>query len=172
MSDLETMTQWDHITGEAFLGPLEGKTLPVWPVDITTVGAARLEHPDAALYSSSYNSFKMWLLKFLGRNILKGRGFLPPFFGQTMHSNVDKRRPKLEQGYGVITETTQKFYPFDTLRKGRIVDSLDGRELTIECGENDGVPKARWRDSDELPMQLLTRWYGFSFTYPDCLVYD
>ena len=45
------------------------------------------------------------------------------------------------------------------------------RPIKIERSAIDGVPKATWLDNGEVPMQLLTRWYGFSFTYPGCLIY-
>jgi hypothetical protein len=29
-----------------------------------------------------------------------------------------------------------------------------------------------WADTGEQPMQLLSRWYGFSFTYAGCEIYE
>lgn len=172
MSDVETKTQWDHITGEAFMGPLKGKTLPVWPVRITTAAAARAEHPEARLHSSTYRSPKMWVMKLITRNVIGGRGRLPKFFHSTMNTQVDQRLPRLEQGLGVITHAEQKFFPMNALRSAPLVDTIDGREIAVECGATDGVPRAVYVDDGEEPMQLLSRWYGFSFTYPNCKVYS
>ena len=57
-----------------------------------------------------------------------------------------------------------------TARQG-LVDDLDGRGLQIAMGP-DGIPTATWRDDGSLPLQLFTRWYGFSYTYPGCEVYS
>lgn len=44
--------------------------------------------------------------------------------------------------------------------------------LRIERRAADGMLAARWLDRGELPMQLMTRCYGFAFTYPDCAIYQ
>ena len=59
-------------------------------------------------------------------------------------------------------------YPKRSIGEG-IDDEIDGRPLRIHVGE-DAVPVAKW-DNGSRPLQLFTRWYGFSYTYPDCEVW-
>ena len=91
-----------------------------------------------------------------------------------MHSKIDPRLPKGEQGLGVMNGVDHgKFYPMRAIPKGgAIEDQWLDRPLRIERGAIDGVPFAHWVDNNESPMQLLTRWYGFSFTYPNCDIYQ
>ena len=79
---------------------------------------------------------------------------------------------------GVLTESRggvgvrAKFYPIRTIPAGGLEDDWHGRVLHVWRGKLDGAPQARWLDTGEEPMQLLSRWYGFSFTYPGCEVYE
>ena len=107
------------------------------------------------------------------RNNIDGKGFLPPFFRRTMAGAIDDRLDKMTQGLGVIVDKMAKYYPMSAVPKGgSIEDVWMDRPIKIERGAIDGVPKATWLDNGEVPMQLLTRWYGFSFTYPGCKIYD
>lgn len=173
MADEETRTLWDHITGEAFEGPLNGKTLATWPMFITTVAAELAQHPDTVLHLSSYRSLGQWFMGFVNRQQkLEANGFIPPPFYRSMATPIDPRLPKLTQGLGVIVEGQTKYYPLNTIAKGDHIDETWGEHtLRIERRAADGMLTARWLDSDELPMQLMTRWYGFAFTYPDCAIY-
>jgi hypothetical protein len=53
-----------------------------------------------------------------------------------------------------------------------IDDQWLGRILHIQRGAIDGVPRAKWQNTNEEPLQLLSRWYGFSFTYPQCEIFE
>ena len=172
MADEETRSYWDHITGEAFLGPLRGTRLPTWPVQMTTVAAARAEHPGATLSLSTFRSARAWILARAGsRSTITGRGFLPPPFRMSMHDRVDQRMPDLEQGLGVVVGSWALFVPAKRIGAGGVSIEHRGRLLQVRKGNLDGVPVATWADDEQVPMQLLTRWYGFSFTYPRCEVY-
>jgi len=114
-----------------------------------------------------------------GRNLINSQSQrLPPNFRSSMSKAVDPRFPLREQGLGVIDGAGAyqgKFYPMAAIPKGgQIEDIWQGRALVVTRSEVDGVPRAHWADDaeDDGPMQLLTRWYGFSFTYPDCEIYD
>ncbi len=181
MRDEQSKSLWDHITGECFAGPLKGKQLEFWHVPLTTVEAELARNPQAILLKSDYDSlfkrFMMWVhASFSGGNSLINRekSKIPLHFRLSMSKKIDGRLPKDKQGLGVIgADDSGKFYPMDLLPKGqRVTDVWHGRTLIIERGEIDGVPTARWADGEEPPMQLLSRWYGFSFTYPNCEIYD
>ncbi len=96
---------------------------------------------------------------------------LPWFFHSSMSSHVDPRLDKMTQGLGLIVGRQTKYYPMNSIPPFGLDDAWLGRILRIELGQIDGVPHASWSDSGDAPMQLLTRWYGFSFTYPQCEIY-
>jgi hypothetical protein len=211
MADKETHTLWDHISGEAFDGPLKGESLETWPVFLTNVDSELSTYPETQLFSSSFHSFKMSLMGlftglmginkrglippnfyrsmskpiesfhsfkmslmglFTGLMGINKRGLIPPNFYRSMSKPIDPRLPKLTQGLGVIAGKHTKYYPMDQIPRGEsIMDNWGKRIMAIRSGK-DGIPLAIWKDTDENLMQLLSRWYGFSFTYPDCEIYE
>ena len=177
LRDEESNSLWDNITGECFDGPLVGQRLPFWGIDITTVEAELQSHPNVILLKSpGLPFFKSTMMNVaIGKNFIDKKGTtLPGFFRRSMHSDIDPRLPEGENGLGVMTDDHQaKFYPMSAIPKGeRIEDDWMGRTLIVQRGAIDGVPRAKWADGNGRPMQLLTRWYGFSFTYPDCEIYE
>lgn len=177
MRDEETRSLWDHITGECFEGPLKGKRLDFWPVQLTNVATQLEKYPDTILYKSDHRSLKSMVMKFAANRRLrysrKGT-VLPPHFRRSMHGDIDPRLPEGEQGLGVMDKMNRgKFYPVRMIPNGgQIEDEWQGRKIIIERCADDGVPKARFADGGSEPMQLLSRWYGFAFTYPDCEIYS
>ncbi|MCF6137456.1 DUF3179 domain-containing protein [Alkalihalobacillus berkeleyi] len=172
ISDDETNSYWNHVTGECVYGELEGERLQTFPIEHTTVKAAMNKYKDLkiALFNPS---IKMKLLSFVMTRGKK-KSFLPPGFEQTM-GVLDDRLPKMSSGLGVILGEHQRFYPVDTVKSkgGTIYDSIHGRTVTVQLNPDAGVPQATFTDNQvEKPMQLFTRWYGFSLTYPNCEVYD
>jgi hypothetical protein len=106
------------------------------------------------------------------RKKIDARGKMPRFFRKSMSQEVDPRLDAHPQGLGVIVGEEGKYYPMTAVPKGgRIEDDWLGRTLQVERDHRDGVLFADWVDNGEVPMQLLTRWYGFSFTYPGCAIY-
>jgi len=170
LGDEETWTSWDHMTGEAFDGPLKGRDLEMFPIRYTTVGAMRIEHPDLRVHLSDYRSVGMaFMSKVRGKNI-GARGLIPPPFYATMSSPIDPRLPKLTNGLGVIVGDEARYYPMASVATP-VEDPWDERTLRVSLGEVDKVPSAVWTDGGEPPMQLFTRWYGFSFNWPQSAIY-
>lgn len=115
----------------------------------------------------------------------------PPGFKKTMGA-IDQRLPEHTSGLGVIVDGQAKFYPFSELedrqtdqwgedRRSPPMGGENGQErpgplikapiLLIQWGEGQEAPMAVWEDG-AVPVQLLTRWYGFSYSYPDCGIYQ
>jgi hypothetical protein len=172
LADRETRTHWDHITGEAFAGPLVGQQLDVWPIQMTTVAAALIEHPDVTITFSNIRSPRRWLAQRLYPDFIHSNGWIPGFFYASLSEPMDSRLDKLTQGLGVIVGKKAKYYPMNLITAQEIQDEWLNRTLCIKRGIMDGVPRAAWLDTADEPMQLLTRWYGFSFTYPGCEIYE
>ncbi len=172
MWDYKTGTYWDHITGEAVHGPLKGCRLDIWPVEITTVEAAIAEYEQVEFYrSDSFSWRKIFMGKFFGRGLVQRKGIVPPHFRRTMQ-RVDDRLPEMTQGLGIFSGQQAVFYPMDQIPPAGIQDIWQGRRICIRKGEIDRVPYAVYEDNpSSRPMQLLTRWYGFSLTFSDSRVY-
>ncbi len=175
MRDEETESLWDHITGECFDGPLEGQRLDFWYVSLTNIAAELADRPETILLKSDYRSIKSTFMKFgLSRVKYSNEGtILAPHFRKSMSQEIDPRLPEGEQGLGLMDELEHgKFYPIKMIPEGgAIEDEWLGRKVRIERNALDGVPFATWLDTGEAPMQLLSRWYGFAFTYPNCEIY-
>jgi Protein of unknown function (DUF3179) len=162
--DDETRTYWDHITGEAVHGDLQGATLANWPIEMTNAQTALKNDPKLLLHRSKPT--------LLGRLMVWGHRLfprkMPPNFRGTM-GQPDDRQPEMEIGLGVVANGVRRFYPKRSINEG-IHDEINGRAIHIRIGE-DFVPVATWDDGSR-PLQLFTRWYGFSYTYPGCEVWS
>lgn len=171
LSDEETWSDWDHITGECFAGPHEGRVMDWWPVRITTLEQARREQPGLGVLISSYRSVVERLVERFAPRAIGGEGFLPPHFRVTMAGRVDRRLDGLRNGLGVIDGGQARFYPMDRVPAAGLEDRWADRILVVRR-RPDGVPYAAWKGGGEPEMQLLSRWYGFSFTWPGCAVVE
>ena len=171
LADEETRSYWDFTRGEALSGTLVGSQLKTWPIALTTVKAALAKYPDLTVSLSTYRSPKKWLFQRIHSKKIYSKGFLPPFFRLTMSSKIDARLPKMTQGLGVVVSKRSKYYPMSAIPEAGLVDEWNGRPLLIKRGEIDRIPYAVWQENGQLPMQQLSRWYGFSFTYPRCAIF-
>lgn len=172
LADSETGSRWDHITGECFDGLLTGSQLDVWPVWMTTVEAARVNYPNVTVSLSGHRGLRKGLAQWLYPRFVHDMVPFPWFFYASMSKPIDPRLDKMTQGLGVIVGKRAKFYPMNSIPADGIKDEWRGRVLHVKRGSLDGVPRAVWQETGGEPMQLLTRWYGFSFTYPNCEIYD
>lgn len=166
--DDETKTYWNHITGEGLHGSLKGKKLEMFSLEVTNVEAALAKNPNLSISMSKVGLFARVMGKILGKAHFS-KGFFPPSFKKTM-GKIDNRLPTMTHGLGVSVGRVCKFYPYDRIGDG-IQDNFTGRQLIIKIGDVDKIPFARWESSEKIPSQLFTRWYGFSFTFPNCEIY-
>jgi len=168
--DDETRTYWDHISGEAVHGELAGQRLRRFPIRHTNVRAALIRYPVLEVVLSDPSVLGKLFGRFLSRKTIGTKGSFPPGFRGTM-GELDTRLPDRTQGLGVMVDEEACFYPTDRVRKPVTVQ-LGGRRLKISVSDDDNVPTADPLDGKERPFQLYTRWYGFSFTFPDCEIYE
>lgn len=172
LRDKETGSLWDHITGKAIHGPLTGYQLEVWQVHMTTLKAALSQNPETRVLISNYPSLQKWIAGRLYSRFIQAKVLMPFFFRWSMQGQPDPRLPELTQGLGVIFDGNAKYYPLFTIPPEGLDDRWLNRRLHIQLDQMDGVPQATWVETDRRPMQLLTRWYGFSFTYPGCDIFQ
>jgi hypothetical protein len=164
--DKETTTYWNHITGEALHGPMAGKQLDMWGIEISTAGSAQRRYPGLRLLRSKLGLTGR-LMSFMTRTFMTGK--FPPRFRDTMGA-ADTRLEAMTLGLGIITDTTKRFYPLDHIR-GNVEDKIDNRTVQIAMDKETSVPFAVGDDGGR-PVQLFTRWYGFSYTYPNCDIFE
>lgn len=167
LTDDETGTYWDHITGQAVYGPLEGTQLEIWGLEMTTVAAARGQEPELRILRSHQRPLFRRVMR-LGQWIFSQTGFLPKLFTQTM-APEDPRLPRMTMGLGVTVDGVARFYPQAVIEQ-QVTDELKGQTLLITLNPVDGVPTAKWADGTR-PLQYFLRWYGFALTFPHCNIY-
>jgi len=169
--DDETGTYWDHVSGEALQGPLVGSRLARFGIEIHSVASALRRWPDLAVHVSRaglkgalLSRLLTWLLD---RGPLARR--LPPGFRRTM-GPVDSRLPEHTRGLGLMGDAEQLFIPQDRLRDGLDLE-FEGQHLHAGIEPDSGVPFAKDAQGGR-PLQLWSRWYGFSLSHPDCKILD
>lgn len=168
--DDETNTYWNHMTGEAVYGPLKGKKMKMYPLRMMNVQSALEEDPKTTISISKFKSMKSRIFGGMGKKFLYGKGFFPPGFRGTM-GKLDDRLPEMTNGLGIMIENVRRFYPLEVIGDG-IKDEILGHNLTVKIRTLDKVPFAKWVNNDDYPPQLFCRWYGFSYTFPNCEIFE
>ena len=180
MWDYETGSYWDHITGEAVHGPLQGAKLNIWGIEITTVAAALAEYDAPEFHRSTYASLQANMMSTvlgMGKGIVHSDGsalskiMTLRGFRRTMQE-VDDRLPEMTQGLGLFEGDQAVFYPLDRIPHASVCDIWQGRPIVIHKGKIDRFPFAVYEDDEsERPMQLLMRWYGFCLTFANARIF-
>ena len=190
LRDDETGSYWHHIRGEAMFGSSVGAKMDVRSIQMMSKKEVLEQKPDALLAFSDMKSSQKAFAKGMGDSYREIDSY-PPGFKKTMGA-IDQRLPEHTSGLGVIVAGQARFYPFSELedrqtdqwgedrssppmggengqpRKGPLIKAPI---LLIQWGEGQEAPMAVWEDG-AVPVQLLTRWYGFSYSYPDCEIYQ
>jgi hypothetical protein len=178
MQDSETKTLWNHITGEAMYGPMVGRTLgPLGNVLQLSVKQALAVDPDMriAISDRAYvvNGRQLGTAAGFGpaRGAGAGRGapgaarggapgggrrggFLDPnaqlseMFISTL-GREDTRRPRMDMGLGLWTNTTRRYYPVERIRErgNALVDQVDGRKIVVFIDPETFAPAALFVDA-------------------------
>lgn len=157
MQDGETKTLWNHITGEAMYGALAGRNLgPVGNLLQMNAKQALAIDPKMQIAISDRVYFAGGRqFGFAGAGSPKvGAGAreggkpnpnaeMSTRFISTL-GKEDPRRPRMELGLGLWTETTRRYYPMGRIRDygGALVDELDGRKLLVYIDPETNTPAA------------------------------
>lgn len=131
MRDEESGTYWDHMTGDAVVGPLVGSALEVSNL-LQTTPRQVLERDDQALLGISERARRGdERLKLDG--LLAGvRGRLSRLFRSTV-DREDDRRPTMDLGLGIWEGGAARYYPYESvMAEGRaVVDVFGGRRVVV-----------------------------------------
>lgn len=199
--DRETETIWNHVTGEAMFGPLEGERLETSHLLHMNVEQALADYPDleVAISDREIGRPTAWT-RFLER-IPMLRDRLRGTMGR-----VDGRRPDMELGLGVWVGDAARYYPLERIvaEEQPVFGELGGERFVVYIDPISRTPAAlmtsaqtaSWTEAGlrfddgtvlkhgglfaadgtprttERPMQLFTRWYGFAIMFRDVEVYD
>ena len=97
MTDEETWSLWDHITGESFEGPSTGHVLDMWPLSLTTARAALVKDPAVVVLRPNYRSVFRRFARRVPWYRVNQRRFFPPSFRRSMSQQIDPRLPHFTQ---------------------------------------------------------------------------
>ena len=146
MTDARTGSLWHHITGEAMHGPLSGTTLARTKLLPMNVKLALQVDAEMSLAMSD-------------RPLLMPERYdkespdpvleqaIAPTLGQE-----DARRPRMDIGLGIWTDSTHRYYPMDVIveRGNALVDEIDGRRVLIYIEPESLTPVAVFVDASSV----------------------
>lgn len=153
MQDVATGTIWNHLTGEALLGPAVGTTLgPPGNVLHTTVKQllaatpdARIAISDRAYFAGGRRHGTVEGITLLGRNHARPdtRTALSDVFIATL-GKEDTRRPRMDLGLGVWWDGGSRYYPRDLIQRrgGALIDRVNGQPLLVYIDPGSSTPAA------------------------------
>lgn len=172
LGDRQTRSYWHHSTGECLHGQYEGEKLEISNLFHYTFKRALEEYPDLRLGISNPPPYVKIVLSITRRFLKSKHNVLPPFFKKTIQE-TDDRLDEQTMGLGVIIEDCAKFYPLDIIKAKKIIeDSFCDRTILVTYNEEHHFPKCTDPKNNDMPMQLFTRWYGFSLTNKNCEIYE
>jgi hypothetical protein len=165
MSDDETGSVWEHVTGECIRGPLQGAQLHTRPAQYLTAAQLVEAVPDARIALSRASLRSRLLNVLLLRRMLRPTGYMPGAFRLSM-TKRDKRLPELELGLGIWMNGQARFYPMKAIKSqnNALLDTLGQQQIVVYIDPATGTPAAhrctaqfvRW-DGDTLALDAGER---------------
>jgi hypothetical protein len=143
MSDDETGSVWEHVTGECIRGALQGAQLQTRPAQYLTAAQLVEAVPDARIALSRASLRSRLLNVLLLRRMLRPAGYMPGAFRLSM-TKRDKRLPELEMGLGIWMNGQARFYPMRTIKSlnNALVDTLGQQQIVVYVDPVSGTPAA------------------------------
>jgi hypothetical protein len=151
LSDHQTGSYWDHLTGECVAGELQGERLELLSNMLhTTAEHLAQRQPNARLAITALDAGRAGLDD-LAETIRTAPQ--PPWLPQLQESVTveDNRLPRFEMGLGVWTDGCARFYPFTALhaRDNRIFDQIDGKGILVYVDPDTLVPTALYTEASD-----------------------
>ena len=126
MWDRQTESWWQQLTGEAIVGELTGKRLPILPATIVAWEDFMTTYPDGRVLSRETGHFRDY-----GRNPYVGYDQVgrPPFL---FFGDEDERLQAVERVAAVIVGDEAVAFPFSFLEEEKVVHhSVGGQDLVV-----------------------------------------
>lgn len=172
MSDRQSNSYWDHITGECLYGFYGGRQLEELSSHKMTLAK---KAPEELYIAMSRLSIWQKLVRVMQnghtwRKVPEGK-FYPGF--KESFEFEDHRRPEKELGLGVWVTGEARFYPLPIVKsKLRIEDTLGREEIIVKLDPVLSIPEASFKNNQNVrPQQVFMRWYGFVQTFKEVTVY-
>jgi len=143
MSDDETGSVWEHVTGECIRGSLQGTQLHTRSAQYLTAAQLVDSSPDALIAVSKASWGSRLLDALLLRRMLTSTGYMPGLFRISM-TRSDNRLPELELGLGIWSDDHARFYPLKTIKEQQnaVVDTLNQQRMVLYIDPVSGAPGA------------------------------
>jgi hypothetical protein len=157
LSDVESRSYWNHITGKALGGTLAGKQLhTLGTLRHATAEQANAQHADALFVVEQLDREELQIALEEDEFSRDPSSELPPSIVNTI-GKEDTRLPRLEAGLGIWSKKSARFYPVAALHANDniLFDTFDGRRILIYVDPESAHPdaiythasKAVWRDN-------------------------
>ncbi len=157
--DNETGTLWQHATGEAVAGPLQGEQLTLLGCELITWGGWKETHPNslAALEPEEWTGL---VSKERVTAVLEKVTSISTVPGKTQR---DERLPPHETIIGIVVDGTARAYPLaDLCRLERVVEVINGRQIEVIYDETQNVVRAF---ADDTPLVAQRTWWSGWFEF-------
>jgi len=143
LTDTETRSIWNHITGQCLYGVHQDYQLPVLSNPLQK-GALQMsiEYPDAIISLSQLDGEVKQMVTEENQARLNLDLQLSERALNTLKFD-DNRLPRFDMGLGIWTDKTKKFYPYrKILLENALIDGLDGRSIIIYVSPIGVAPEA------------------------------
>jgi Protein of unknown function (DUF3179) len=132
MLDDRTASVWSHLDGGSLTGEYQGQRLEILPLQSTTWGAWRTEHPDTTVLDPDTG------YRYRGEPNIARSG-LGRTFRATL-DGIDERLPDNELVIGVLAGSEAAAFPIDSIRDGLPTQSEVGGIPIVILASPDGEP--------------------------------
>ena len=134
MYDHRTDTLWSQFLAEAVRGPLTGEKLTLLPVQLTTWGAWKAQHPDTLFLDNGGGGNPLEFYDPYSAYYASGSA------GILGESNRDERLLTKEFVVGLVNGTVQRAYPFRYLNQAPVLnDTFAGRSIVVTFDTENGA---------------------------------
>jgi len=168
MRDRETGTLWQHATGEALIGPLQGARLNFLGGELITWAGWKKAHPHtlAALEPAEWGGMlsRERVMPLLEKATSLIAGIAP---GKTQN---DKRLPAHETVVGISVDGEARAYRLVDLQQVSIIEeSFNNRNIRVEYDATSSLVRA-FADGSSLIIQR-TWWLGWYEFHPETTIF-
>jgi hypothetical protein len=170
MRDRETGTLWQHATGDALVGPLDGAHLDVLGGQLMTWSAWRSDHPETTVTRDSTD--REWagiLPKETTYRVLADGGLLTAIVPRL--AGRDDRLGPLTEVVGIELDGHARAYPLETLKqRGSVEDEIGGVPVSVTFDRQRN--RVDVDTPDATAVFKRTRWLEWSEFHPGTSIFD
>jgi hypothetical protein len=165
MYDRTTDSYWTQIEGRAIIGPMTGKELQLFPVDVLTWADWKSAYPASEVLSKQTGFRRAY-----GSDPYEGyydkTGLYFPV------ANEDGRLFQKAVVFGIVFNGTAKAYPESNLKKGASFDDLVGSTLVAVNRDKVGMVNISNKETGARIPHERDFWFAWAAFHPDTLLYE